>query len=279
MGPVFTRVWNTPNNGYAEKFKHSIEPYLSLQRTSPIDNYDRIVKIDGTDQVLGSTTSYSYGLNNRFYAKRKVGQRSQAQEIIALEIAQTYYTDARASQVDPTYSTSTTVTTPSNFSPISVNVRATPTQNVNGTVRAEVDSRYHALRTISAGGTLNWRQQVLTTVGWTHRFFIAGLPGFNNPTALDHYLNTSTNIQTRDRHFGLIHSLNYDILRSTMLQQRISGFYNSQCCGISAEYQRYNFGGLPQYVVASDHRFFLSVTLAGLGNFSPFSGGLSGMQR
>ena len=279
VGPVFTRVWNTPDNGYAEKFKHSIEPYLNLQRTSSINNYDRIVKIDGTDQVLGSTTSYSYGLNNRFYAKRKVGQRSQAQEILALEVSQTYYTDARASQVDPTYSTSTTVTTPSKFSPIAVNLRATPTQTVNANVRAEVDSRYHALRQISASGTLNWRQQVQTSLGWSHRFYIAGLPGFNDPKVLDHYLNVSTNVQTRDRRYGAIYSFNYDILRSAMLQERISGFYNAQCCGIAFEYQTYNFAGLPQYIVPSDHRFFLSFTLAGLGNFSPFSGGLGGVPR
>ena len=56
VGPVFTRVWNTPDNGYAEKFKHTIEPYLNLQRTSAIDNYNQIVKIEGSDQVYGGTT-------------------------------------------------------------------------------------------------------------------------------------------------------------------------------------------------------------------------------
>jgi hypothetical protein len=31
--------------------------------------------------------------------------------------------------------------------------------------------------------------------------------------------------------------------------------------------------------VPSDHRFFLSFTLAGLGNFSPFNGAMSGVPR
>ena len=61
---------------------------------------------------MGSTTSYSYGLNNRFYAKRKVGTVSQALEILAVEVSQTYYTNAEASRVDPTYSTSTTASSP-----------------------------------------------------------------------------------------------------------------------------------------------------------------------
>ena len=64
-----------------------------------------------------------------------------------------------------------------------------------------------------------------------------------------------------------------------MLQQRISGFYNAQCCGIAFEYQRYNFGGYVGLPDPADHRFFLSFTLAGLGNFSPFNGAMSGVPR
>jgi len=279
VGPVFTRVWNTPDNDYAERFKHTIEPVLTVQRTSAIDNYYSIVKIESTDQVFGGTTSYVYGLNNRLYAKRKVGQTSLAQEILAVEISQTYYTDARASQVDPRYSTSTTSTAPNNFSPIGINVRATPSPLVNGNMRAEIDSKFHRLRQMSASGTMNWRQELLTTVGWSHSFYIPGLPGFDNRNSLSHYINLQTNVQTRDRRYGAIYQANYDILRSALLQQRMSGFYNTQCCGIAFEYQRYNYSGLPAYVAPVDRRFFLSFTLAGLGNFSPFNGGLSGVPR
>jgi LPS-assembly protein len=280
VGPVFTRVWNTPNNGYAERFKHTIEPYFNIQRTSPIDAFERIVKIDPIDSVVGSTTSYAYGLNNRFYAKRRIvaGRTAIAQEIMAFEINQSYYTDARASQYDSRYATSNTAA-PNNFSPIALILRATPGASFNVNMRAEIDSRYLALRTVSTSGTMNWRQQLLATVGWSHRFFIEGLNGFDDARNLDHYLNVQSNVQTRDRKYGAIYSMNYDIQRGTMLQQRISGFYNAQCCGIAAEYQRYNFAGVPSYVVPADNRFFLSFTLAGLGNFSPFSGGLGGVPR
>ncbi|MFN7915992.1 MAG: LptA/OstA family protein [Vicinamibacterales bacterium] len=279
VGPVFTRVWNTPNNGYAERFKHTIEPFFNAERTSAIDNYARIVKIESTDYTYGGTTRYTYGLNNRFYAKRKVGTVSQAMEILALEVGQTYYSNANASTVDTRFLTSTSTTTPSNFSPIAVNLRATPTQTVNGTVRAEIDSHYHELRQVSAGTTLNLRQELLATVTWSKLFFIEGLSGFNNKDNLSHYLTVQSNLQTRDRKYGAVYSFNYDIQRSAMLQQRISGFYNAQCCGIAVEYQRYNYAGLPSYIVPADHRFFMSFTLAGLGNFSPFSGALGGVPR
>ncbi|MGC4086061.1 MAG: LptA/OstA family protein [Vicinamibacterales bacterium] len=279
VGPVFTRVWNTPNNGYAERFKHTIEPFFNAERTSAIDDYAKIVKIEGTDYTYGSTTRYTYGLNNRFYAKRKVGAVSQAQEILALEVSQTYYSNAAASTVDTRFVTSTTTTTPNNFSPVAINLRATPTQAVNGNVRAEIDSRYRQLRQMSASGTVNLRQQLLSTVTWSHSFYIKDLAGFNDPDNLSHYLTLQSTLQTRDRKYGAVYSFNYDIQRSAMLQQRISGFYNAQCCGIAIDDQRYNYSGLPSYIVPADHRFFMSFTLAGLGNFSPFSGALGGVPR
>ena len=61
-----------------------------------------------------------------------------------------------------------------------------------------------------------------------------------------------------------------------MLQQRMTGFYNAQCCGLAVEYQTVNYAFS---VLPPDHRFFLSFTLAGLGNFSPFNGALSGVPR
>ena len=157
LGPVFTRIWNTPDNGYAEKFKHTIEPYLSIDRTSSIDNQSQIVILEGIDSIYGNTTRYDYGLNNRFYAKRRSPANSplrvsQAREILDVTVAQSYYTQPGAAQYDPQYATSFNNTAPNNFSPIALSVRALPTDEINATVRAEWDSRYRALRTISASG-------------------------------------------------------------------------------------------------------------------------------
>jgi hypothetical protein len=135
------------------------------------------------------------------------------------------------------------------------------------------------LKTISANANYNWAQNIQTMVGWSHKFFIAELPGYDNPDQLDHYLNANLTARTRDNKYGLTTSINYDVLRSAMTQQRVSAFYNAQCCGLAFEFQRYSFAGLPSYVIPADNRFFLSFTLAGLGNFSPFSGGLNGVPR
>ena len=103
-------------------------------------------------------------------------------------------------------------------------------------------------------------------------------PGASDARSITQHQRTTT-VHTKDNRVGGIYSFNYDIKNSTVLQQRISAFYNAQCCGISFEYQTYNFAGISSSVVPADHRFFISFTLAGLGNFSPFNGALSGVPR
>jgi hypothetical protein len=114
---------------------------------------------------------------------------------------------------------------------------------------------------------------------WTKRGYIAELAGFNNPALLDHASTPSSTMHTKDNRVGGTYSFNYDVLASTMVQQRMSAFYNAQCCGLAMEYQTYNYGANSSSPIAADHRFFMSFTLAGLGNFSPFNGALSGVPR
>jgi LPS-assembly protein len=280
VGPVFNRVWDTPENGYAEKFKHTVEPFVIVDRTAAVDNFERIVQFDGIDSYVGGTR-LSYGINNRFYAKRNLvpGQPAQAREIVSVEVSQSYYSDQRASLVDLRGQTRADYTQPVHFSPISLSVRALPTNDINATVRAEFDSQYKELRTISAQGTYSWTQRLQASGGWSKRAFIEKLVGFNDTRFLDHTLYGTATVHTADNRVGGVFYVNYDVLHSAVTQQRISAFYNAQCCGLAFEYQTYNYGQGSLSPIPADHRFFFSFTLAGLGNFSPFNGALSGVPR
>jgi LPS-assembly protein len=280
VGPVFNKVWDTPDNGYAEKFKHSIEPVLTVNKTSSVDNIDRIVKLDGIDNYIGGTT-LTYGLNNRFYAKRKLTPGGQAisREIFDVELSQSYYTNQGAAQYDMQYQTTLGQLAPTHFSPIALSFRAVPTDAINATLRAEFDARYHKLRTISANASYSWTTRVQVTGGWSKKGFIEELEGFNNKDLLDHAMFASSTMHTKDNRVGGLYSFNWDVLRGAIVQQRISAFYNAQCCGLALEYQTYNYGAGSSSPIPADHRFFLSFTLAGLGNFSPFNGALSGVPR
>jgi len=282
--PVFNRVWDTPGNGYAEKFKHTIEPVLTVSKTSTIDEFPRIVQSDGIDNFV-TGVQYNYGLNNRFYAKRSLvpGQPATAREIVDVSVTQTYYSDARQSLYDRQYQTSLlSGNEQSHFSPIALSVRAMPTTTLNATMNAEFDSRYLELRTISAQAGYS-TPSVQASLGWSKRAFIAQLPQFNDPNNLDHTITAATNLRTRDNKYGLNYNVGYDVLHGGITAQRLTGFYNAQCCGLAIEYSTFNYlgyGGTNSLaVIPSDHRFFMSFTLAGLGNFSPFNGALSGVPR
>ena len=285
-GPVFNKVWDTPDNKYAEKFKHTVEPFLNIQRTSAIDDVTQIIQFDGTDSFVGGT-QLTYGVNNRFYAKRSQapGQPATAREILDISLTQTYYTNQTAALYDRQYQTTSSASVPSNYSPIQLSIRGMPTNELNLTASAEFDSHYYKLRTISLQGSYSWTNRVQASVMWSKKAYIPQLPDFDDcrnelippcvPALLDHYINPSLNMHTQDNRIGTVYSFNYDVLHSTMVQQQISVFYNAQCCGIAMQYQTYNFAG-SSFPIPADHRFFLSFTLAGLGNFSPFNGAMGG---
>jgi hypothetical protein len=280
-GPVFNRVWDTPENRFAEKFKHTVEPFVTLLRTSLINNYDLIVK-SGNDFTRGGLTQITYGIANRFYAKRKPapgGAAAQAREIFTVELRQSHYSDKFAAQFDAQCSSCSGTAAASNFGPLTLSVRAQPTNALNATVNADFDSRYRALRTVTAAGSYSWSTQLQSTISWTKRGLIPQLPEFADASTRYQSINASSTVRTRDNKYGAIYSSNYDVLHSTMIQQRISAFYNAQCCGIAMEFQNYHFGAGSGVAIPADHRFFMSFTLAGLGNFSPFNGALSGVPR
>jgi len=273
-GPVFTRIFNTPGGGYAERYKHVLEPTLAVQRTTAIDGFDRIVKLDGADYVVGNVTRFTYGLNNRLYAKKTV-----AREILSLVVGQTYYTDENASRYDRDYQSSFSGTVPSRFSPVSVQVRASPTEQIQGEFRTEWDHTVDAFRTFAATAAVN-RPAFQLTAGWSQRRFIPELPGFDDERRADHYVNATASVRGPRNRVGGTYAFHYDLRNDRFLQQRYLAYYNAQCCGVAFEFQTFNFaGGFAGVPVPRDRRFNISFTLAGIGSFSNVLGAFGGQGR
>jgi lipopolysaccharide assembly outer membrane protein LptD (OstA) len=277
-GPVFDRVWSTPDNGYAEKWKHSVEPFVTLRRLTSIDNFDRIVQLDGTDYILGGNTQIDYGVTNRILAKRRSGETSNAREVLSVVVAQTYYSNAQASLYDSNYSTSFSGLAPSHLSPVRFTVRATPSDQINGSFKLEYDERQATPRSLGADAQVALGDRLRLTGGFSQRLTstIATVPQHDN------FVNGTATFKSEANRVGGTYTFNYDIGRGALLNSRIMAYYNAQCCGFAVEYQTYNFGqtgalaGLP-----TDHRFNFTFTLAGLGTFSNIFGafGGSGMQQ
>ncbi|MBI2833616.1 MAG: LPS-assembly protein LptD [Acidobacteria bacterium] len=271
VGPVLTRVWNTPDNGYAEKFKHLIEPSVGLQRVTSIANRTRIVQLEGTDYAVGGSTRFTYGLTNRLLAKLKGGPVSgRAREFLSVTINQSYYTDPLASQVDFAYGSSFRGRKPSNFSTVQIGVAVSPTDQLAGGLRLEYDPEIDGLQSISANGRVARGDWLGASGGWSQRRLLGFLDN-------DNFVNGSTTLRGWNNRVGGTYSFNYDLGRSTLLQQRLVTYYNAQCCGIALEYQTFNFPRFDRrFPVPQDRRFNISFTLAGIGTFSNPFGALGG---
>ena len=272
-GPVFTKIFNTPGSTYAQKFKHVIEPSLIISRKTAFENSDRIIKLEGTDYAVGGTTNLTYSLNNRLYAKK-----DSAREIVNLAIQQTYYTDDKAAGVDFNYqSTQTGLLPPSHFSPVAVQLRVSPTTVTDATLRTEYDTQTNALRSISANGGVmaGW---AFVNVGWSVNKSVPQRLD-EEAVTVSHYLNSTTVIRKPGNAFGGSYAFNFDMLKKDFLNQSIVAHYNTQCCGIALEFQKFNFGTRAGQVgVPKDRRFNLSFTLAGIGTFSDLFGAFGGQQ-
>ncbi|HJR61021.1 MAG TPA: putative LPS assembly protein LptD [Vicinamibacterales bacterium] len=274
-GPVFNRIFNTPGNAFAEKFKHVVEPSLTIQRTTAIDEFARIVQLDSADYVVGNVTRLRYELANRLYAKKDVSR-----EIASLSVSQTYYTDQQAAQFDQNYQSSfDRVARPTNFSAVAVATRVSPTERINGEFRTEWDPTVHTLKTLSASGSMRSGEWLDVSAGWSRRRVIPELPDFADPTRATHSLNAAATMRSAANRLGGSYSFNYDFQRDFFLQQRILGYYNAQCCGVVLEWQTFNLQGIAGITVPQDRRFNISFSLAGIGTFSNFLGALSGQQQ
>ena len=277
VGPVVSRVFN-PQNAIADRMKHVIEPNFAVQRRTEIANQDRIPTRAGAyDTIVGGTTQMNYGLTNRLLVRKDVAGQPTAgapRELLNIAVRQSYYTDANASKFDTSYSYGYANRDPNAFSPISLTARATPTTPLAIDYRVEydpvpVDPDDPKLLGMSLNGTL--RAAIAdVSAGWTRQAYASA----DRSTNANHLVQSSANL--RIRNYGGNVTFNYDIARSTLLNQRYVAFYNPQCCGVSFEFQSFNYPDSRRFLLSRDRRFNISFTLAGVGSFSNLLGAFGG---
>ena len=282
-GPKFTRVFNTPGNGFAERFKHVIEPWASVQRTSAFDRFQQVVQLDGVDTILGGVTQVSYGIRNTLMARvRKGDGPPDIRDVLSLDLTQTYYTNKLAAQYDQQYQSSFSnlysySPPPGNLSPVRATLTFTPSADLSGRFGLEYDTQFGAVRSYNA--SFNTARELFDlNATWSKRQVIPGLLGYDNPLSADHFVTAAARVRKPGGGASIGYSTTYDVLRERMLQQRFTGFYNAQCCGVAVDYAVTNLSHLG---LRNDKRFSISLTLAGIGSFTNPLGvfGNNGIQR
>jgi len=272
VGPVFTKIWDTPGSGYSERMKHVIEPAFTIDYTTPINNYKRTPLLtDTSDFVVGGTSRFTYGLTNRLMYRGKTvdGVRGQTREFMTIGLQETYYSNSESSKYDTSYSSSNTSGKPVNLSPVSLTVRVSPSARVDANTRVEYDVSGLGLAalgvgsTVSAGlssGSLQLSRQHLTRTSQPNTYF-----------------SGSTSLHSPNGHFTGTYALSWDLTHSTIVTQNVLATYMAQCCGLQMEFQKFHL--VSSAPIPSDRRINISFVLAGLGTFSNFFGAFGNSLR
>jgi len=261
-GPKLARTFLTPKNGYAENFKHTIEPFVSYSWLSPFDERNRIVQNDGVDSVATGNSTLNYGIYNRIRAKvRHKDGVSLSREIAAFSISQSYYTDARAAAVDTQYQS----TTIGQFSNVDIRFTSAPSDRWDVRFATLIDPKTWEPATYSAGGGLR-RELAQISARWTQSR-ARQAPTDDHLTMFTHFVSTDGSFKTRDGRLGGAYVFDIDVKKRSVLNQRYRLSYNAQCCGFGVEYQITNIEHLNQ---SEQFRrtFNFTFTLAGIGSFS-----------
>jgi LPS-assembly protein len=273
LGPVFSRIFTPKDGGYAERFKHLIEPRVSLQWLSPFDRDNEIVRIDyGVDNLPSGTMTIVYSLTNRLLARRKAPAGAPPGvggviDVLTVSISQSRYSDLKAALNDPNYPAPSV--TP--YSPLQIAARVSPANAFNATFQTYIDPTYRKPQQFTATASI-LRTITRVTAIWSKTQFIPGAENiYGNPANAAHSVGGSVTIQPRGGRLSGNYSANFDLKNKDFVQQRIVASYNAQCCGVTMDYQTRTLRSFGTFSSPADRSFGISFSLAGIGSFSnPF---------
>ena len=266
IGPVLSKIWDTPESGYSDRMKHVIEPTFNVEYITEMANQTRVPLTDSTAVAVGGAAKLTYGLTNRLIARTRTadGGRGSTREFLTLGVQQTYYTNPETSLFDTQYVSYSFRSRPIDLSPIAVSARLSPTGAFDANARLEYDVTGNGLQILTAGGTLNAASSSSNLSFSRQRFTPESEPSS--------YLTASTSWRFAQGRTTAFYGMNWDIDAKYIYSQSLGGAYMAQCCGVRADFQVVNFLPSVSSPIPSDRRMNFAFVLAGLGTFSNFFG-------
>jgi len=273
IGPVLTKIWDTPESLVTERMKHVIEPTVAVDYTTEFANQSSVpITNDAADYVVGGNARLTYGVTNRlFFRGRPTGDiRGQTREFVTIGVQQSYYSDPLASLYDTNYVSYSGRRTAVALSPIAVTARFSPAVAFDTNARVEYDVNGNGMQSFSTGGSLS------ATRASANLTFSRTRP--TPATVPNSFLTGSTSVRMRNGRVTGNYLLSWDVARGQIVNQSVSASYMAQCCGVKFEFQKFNYQpstfGSP--TLPADRRINVSVVLAGLGSVSNFFGAFGG---
>jgi LPS-assembly protein len=258
--PSLQRIFNAPS-WIGSKVKHVIEPRITYQYTGGIDNFNQIIRFDETD-VLTNTNQVEFSLNNRLLAKDKNGTIT---DFINWQLLYDRY-------FDPTFGGAII---PGQRNVIQSSLDLTGYAFLDGLRRSS--PIVSALRVQQSRVGIEWRtdydplfrrisnsglsvdtryKQYHVSVGQSH---------VNTDPAIAPSANQFRGVISygADTRKGLSFGFSayYDYLKGVMQYSQTQVTYNTDCCGLSVQYRRFNLG------TRDESQFRVSFAVSNIGTF------------
>lgn len=238
--PSLARIYKAPK-WLGDKMKHVIEPRAEYQYVSGVQDFSKLIRFDETD-ILSNTNELRLSIANRLYVK---GTDGNVNEFLSWEVSQSRY-------FDPTFGGAVTagqrnivqseadltgfafLDGPRNYSPIVSVLR------VQQRIGVEWETDYDPLR----GGLTN--SGFTADARWSKYFVSVGEFQVNSNSVLSPSSSQFRGLigfgnQNR-KGWNAAFSSFYDFRRGVVQYSTLEATYNTDCCGVSFEYRRLNFG-------------------------------------
>jgi LPS-assembly protein len=258
--PSIERMFNH-KSFLGEKLKHVIEPRASYKYVTGVDNFLETLRFDQLD-LLANTSEVLLGITNRLYAKKG----DTVTEVLTWELYQKRFFDPTFGGAVVAGARNVTLSSldltgfsflngPRNYSPIVSILRATPRPGFTVSWEGDYDPLLHRFTNsiISAGGRY---KKYFASVG-------------HNQVKPDLVVSGPTNQLSSQFGYGDPNRKGWNAAFSTIYDFRVGlqefsiaqVTYNTDCCGFSVEYRRFNFGARDD----TSYRFAFSI--ANIGTF------------
>jgi LPS-assembly protein len=258
--PTLARVFPLPKR-LGKQVKHVLEPYAKFQYITGVDAFNRIIKLDA-DDLYSDTTQLEVGLVNHIYVKDKNGN---IDEFANWTVKQARYWNptfggafvpGERNVVESTEDLTAFafMGTPRNFSPIVSDLRLSYLK-FTAEWRADYDPvvGHMVASIVNAGYRFS---QYFINVGHND---IHGdptqLPSANQITTTFGFGNDLR------RGWNAAASTTYDYERGILLYTTIQAAYNTDCCGFSGQFRRFEIGS------RNENQWRFSFQLANIGAF------------
>jgi LPS-assembly protein len=259
--PSLARIY-AKKTVFGDKLKHVIEPRATYRYVTGIgSDFDRFIRFDETD-LLSNTNELELSLTNRIYAKRG----DAVLEIFTWELLQKRYFDptfggALTSGVRNVFESTADLTGyaflvgPRSTSPVVSLLRMSPINGLGIQWQTDYDPRQHAI--VDSTLSVDYR--------WQKYFISAGNNEVHNnpvlaPAANQFQIRTGFG-DPNHRGWNAAVVTVYDYRQAVIQYSTAQVTYNTDCCGLSVEYHRYNIG------IVDRSEWRVAFSIANLGSF------------